>query len=153
MISVKRKLKSCLYYDCPCIYWSCWSRWRKWCKPVVAVSYMIILAVVIPLLIYHITAQTRHGRTAAWFVAGLFVLLTLPVFLAGLTQHVLNYTQPHLQKHIIRYVWIIIICYGYYYYVRPLCDRILWIVPIYSLNSVSLPSTLWGCTSSVYFMG
>ena len=85
-----------------CMQWSCWYRWRGWCKPVVAGFYLALLVVALPLLVYHLSTQDSYTKRAAWFVAGLFVLLTLPIFLYGLVQHILNYTQPHLQKHIIR---------------------------------------------------
>ena len=85
-----------------CVQWSCWQHWRGWCKPVVAAFYALVLVAAIPLLIHHFKAGQNHIKMAIWLVAGLFVLLTMPVFLAGLVQHVLNYTQPHLQKHIIR---------------------------------------------------
>lgn len=82
-------------------------RWRGWCKLAAAAFYVVVFMVVLPVLIYNIASHEDHGKDAAWFVAGLFVLLTLPVFLVGLVQHILNYTQPHLQKHIIRYTTIL----------------------------------------------
>uniref|UniRef100_A0A8C1VU11 Transmembrane protein 184C n=1 Tax=Cyprinus carpio TaxID=7962 RepID=A0A8C1VU11_CYPCA len=50
----------------------------------------------------------------AWFIAGIFVFMTIPISLWGILQHLVHYTQPELQKPII---------------------RILWMVPIYSLDS------------------
>lgn len=136
-MAVQRKARA-LLYGCGCIHWSCWYRWRGWCKPAVAAFYLALLVVALPLLTYHLSTQHSYSKRAAWFLAGLFVLLTLPIFLFGLVQHILNYTQPHLQKHIIRS--------APKFLSRPppplsnLCvflHRILWIVPIYSLNSVS----------------
>lgn len=101
MVAVKRKLRFVMY-ECGCTRWTCWRHWRGWCKPAVAAFYTVLLVVTLPMLIYHVSSKHNYTKMAAWFLAGLFVLLTLPVFLAGLVQHILNYTQPHLQKHIIR---------------------------------------------------
>ncbi|XP_075055084.1 transmembrane protein 184C isoform X2 [Mixophyes fleayi] len=61
------------------------------------------------------SAAGRVGvHTKAWFIAGIFVLMTIPISLWGILQHLVHYTQPELQKPII---------------------RILWMVPIYSVDS------------------
>lgn len=39
----------------------------------------------------------------AWFIAGVFVFLTIPISLWGILQHMVHYTQPELQKPIIRF--------------------------------------------------
>lgn len=78
------------------------------------IIYLIVLLVALPLLIFKLYEEDAGDQFKAWFVAGIFVLLTLPIFLIGLMLHIFNYTHPHLQKHIV---------------------RILWIVPIYSLSS------------------
>lgn len=102
MLTLKHKLRSCLS-GCLCTHWTCWHHWRGWFKPVIIGFYIIVLGALLPLLLYRICNEKRDKRNTMWFVAGLFVLLTIPVFLVGLMQHILNYTQPHLQKHIIRY--------------------------------------------------
>lgn len=43
-------------------------------------------------------------HTKAWFIAGVFVFLTIPISLWGILQHLVHYTQPELQKPIIRYL-------------------------------------------------
>lgn len=87
-----------------CLHRECWAYWRLTLKVSVILLYLIILCVCLPLLIWELIRQHAETRFSAWFVAGIFVLLTLPIFLWGLLQHLLNYTQPHLQKHIIRLV-------------------------------------------------
>lgn len=42
-------------------------------------------------------------HTKAWFIAGVFVFMTIPISLWGILQHLVHYTQPELQKPIIRY--------------------------------------------------
>lgn len=85
-----------------CSRLTCWQQWRFWCTPLVAVLYLVILLVFLPVLIYDLYKEETGDHFKAWFVAGIFLLLTLPVFLVGLMLHLFNYTQPHLQKHIIR---------------------------------------------------
>lgn len=87
-----------------CLHWECWAYWRLTLKVTVILLYLTILCVCLPLLIWELIRQHTETSFSAWFVAGIFVLLTLPIFLWGLLQHLLNYTQPHLQKHIIRLV-------------------------------------------------
>uniref|UniRef100_A0A8C2ILX7 Transmembrane protein 184C n=1 Tax=Cyprinus carpio TaxID=7962 RepID=A0A8C2ILX7_CYPCA len=65
--------------------------------------------------IYFLTLfLTVSTPNKAWFIAGIFVFMTIPISLWGILQHLVHYTQPELQKPII---------------------RILWMVPIYSLDS------------------
>lgn len=117
-----------------CLHWHCWRSWRLALKIAVTVFYLVILFVCLPLLIWALFKEHVKTSFSAWFVAGIFMLLTLPIFLWGLMQHLLNYTQPNLQKHII---------------------RILWIVPIYSIDSwmgLKFPQTAiyWNTLREVY---
>ena len=97
-MDVKKCLRSCF---CDCV-WPCWNHWRMWCKPLMIIVYLMVIFVVLPLLIYEMYREHADAHVQAWFVAGIFVLLTFPIFLLGLMQHLFNYTQPKLQKHIIR---------------------------------------------------
>jgi hypothetical protein len=77
------------------------------------VTYALTLLVVFPLCIYE-RNQNYSSRVEAWFIGGVFVMATLPIAMYGIIQHALHYSKPHLQKYII---------------------RILFMVPIYALNS------------------
>uniref|UniRef100_A0A3Q1GXK1 Transmembrane protein 184C n=1 Tax=Acanthochromis polyacanthus TaxID=80966 RepID=A0A3Q1GXK1_9TELE len=94
----------------PC---SC-GNWRRWIRPLVVVLYILLLIVVLPLCIWELQKSEVGTHTKAWFIAGIFVFMTIPISLWGILQHLVHYTQPELQKPII---------------------RILWMVPIYSLDS------------------
>lgn len=86
-------------------------------KRAIAIScyliYALILLVVFPLCIYE-RNQNYSGVIEAWFIGGIFVMATLPIAMYGIIQHALHYSKPYLQKYII---------------------RILFMVPIYALNS------------------
>lgn len=76
--------------------------------------YGLCLLVALPLCIMELNKHGAQTHVEGWFVGGLFVMMALPISLWGILQHLIHYTQPHLQRHII---------------------RILWMVPIYALNA------------------
>lgn len=76
--------------------------------------YILLLLVVLPLCIWELQKSGVGTHNKAWFIAMIFVIMTMPISLWGILQHLVHYTQPELQKPII---------------------RILWMVPIYSLDS------------------
>ncbi|XP_072112138.1 transmembrane protein 184C isoform X2 [Mobula birostris] len=88
--------------------------WRQWIRPLVVVLYIVGVAVAIPLCVWELQKSEVGTHNKAWFTAGIFVFMTIPISLWGILQHLVHYTQPDLQKPII---------------------RILWMVPIYSLDS------------------
>ncbi|XP_044040020.1 transmembrane protein 184C-like isoform X2 [Siniperca chuatsi] len=94
----------------PC---SC-AEWRRWIRPLVLVLYALLLVAVLPLCIWELQKDKVGTHSKAWFIAGVFVFLTIPISLWGILQHIVHFTQPELQRPII---------------------RILWMVPIYSLDS------------------
>ncbi|XP_071950957.1 transmembrane protein 184C-like [Antedon mediterranea] len=61
-----------------------------------------------------------------WFIAGMFTFVAIPISLWGILQHVVYFTRPDLQLYII---------------------RILWMVPIYGINSWM---ALYFPSSSIY---
>ncbi|XP_052582943.1 transmembrane protein 184C isoform X2 [Peromyscus californicus insignis] len=90
------------------------SNWRRWIRPLIILTYVVGILILVPLCIWERHKLKVGIHTKAWFIAGIFLLLTVPVSLWGILQHLVHYTQPELQKPII---------------------RILWMVPIYSLDS------------------
>ncbi|XP_067663082.1 transmembrane protein 184C-like [Haliotis asinina] len=92
----------------------CINRWRKWIRPLVILVYIMLLTVALPLCIWELNRTKKEVHVQAWFVGGLFVMMSLPISLWGIVQHLVYYTQPQLQRNII---------------------RILWMVPIYALNA------------------
>lgn len=88
--------------------------WRRWIRPLVMFVYIVILVVALPLMIVEFHENKTDAEVQFWFIGGLFVLLSLPISLWGILQHLVHYTEPLLQRHII---------------------RILWMVPVYAINS------------------
>ncbi|CAG9460183.1 unnamed protein product [Pedinophyceae sp. YPF-701] len=70
--------------------------------------------VTLPLIIIELNRKDHNLHFRAWFIAGLFVILTVPVTLYEVTLHMCYYTRPRLQKHVV---------------------RILLMVPIYSVDA------------------
>ena len=76
---------------------------RSWLRPVVISVYFIILCVALPLTVWELHKNRAQIHVEAWFIAGCFVFLTIPISLWGILQHLVNYTQPELQRRIVRY--------------------------------------------------
>uniref|UniRef100_A0A182W7A1 Organic solute transporter ostalpha n=1 Tax=Anopheles minimus TaxID=112268 RepID=A0A182W7A1_9DIPT len=89
--------------------------WRMWLRPLLVVLYVLFVIIVVPLLIADSVKDgfTRKGQLI--LIGGLFVLCAIPISIWQIAQHTIHYTQPQLQRHII---------------------RILWMVPIYALNAL-----------------
>ncbi|XP_053673525.1 transmembrane protein 184C [Anopheles nili] len=89
--------------------------WRVWLRPLLIVLYALFVIIVVPLLIADSVKDgfTRKGQLI--LIGGLFVLCAIPISISQIAQHTIHYTQPQLQRHII---------------------RILWMVPIYALNAL-----------------
>lgn len=104
----------------------CWKNWRLWIRPLAVIVYVLLILILTPLFVLReIRNDIPKPELGPW-VGGGFVLLAVPISFWQIMQHLVHYTQPHLQKHII---------------------RILWMVPIYAFNAVSythsgLPSIL-----------
>uniref|UniRef100_A0A0K8WFH9 Transmembrane protein 184C n=1 Tax=Bactrocera latifrons TaxID=174628 RepID=A0A0K8WFH9_BACLA len=88
--------------------------WRIWIRPLLIVTYCIFLIIVVPLLIVNSVKDGFKRNDQLILIGGLFVLSAVPISIWHIIQHVIHFTKPILQKHII---------------------RILWMVPIYALNA------------------
>eukprot|EP00658_Telonema_sp_P-2_P063889 TRINITY_DN5271_c0_g1_i1.p1 TRINITY_DN5271_c0_g1~~TRINITY_DN5271_c0_g1_i1.p1 ORF type:complete len:524 (-),score=109.53 TRINITY_DN5271_c0_g1_i1:314-1738(-) len=88
--------------------------WAHWLLRVLWVLGTLMALVGIPFGVARMHDREYETHEIAWFLAGTFVFLTIPISLWEIMQHVHHLTQPELQKPII---------------------RILWLVPIYSVSS------------------
>lgn len=80
---------------------------RSWLRPVVISIYFVILCVALPLTVWELHKNRAQTHVQAWFVAGCFVFLTIPISLWGILQHLVNYTKPELQRRIVRILWMV----------------------------------------------
>lgn len=90
------------------------AQWRLWIRPLVFVLYGSIILGLMPYLIYTLIQHGMGGFNIALLIGGIFVFMAIPITLWEIVQHLINYTKPKLQKHII---------------------RVLWMVPVYALNA------------------
>lgn len=96
------------------------SSWQQWIKAILILLYTLFVLIVVPLLIVYTVKDGFTKKDQLILVGGLFVLTSVPLCLWHILQHMLHFTKPILQKPII---------------------RILWMVPIYSGNAVSITTT------------
>lgn len=91
------------------------SSWREWIRPILILAYILFVLIVVP---YVIAETVRDGFTQQdqlILIGGLFVIVSVPLCIWHIVQHILHFNRPIEQKPII---------------------RILWMVPIYSVNAV-----------------
>lgn len=101
----------------------CLRQWRRWIRPLVGVSYLLVLCVVLPLMIVGFNVMCVEKHEQAWLIAGVFVILAIPISVWGILQHLIHYTQPSLQRYIVR--WVFNTQYSLYdeYVVMTHCDH------------------------------
>ena len=78
------------------------THWRGWIRPLVLSLYVLLLLVGLPFMIVEFQVKEKEYIWQAWFIGGFFVILAVPISLWGIMQHIIHYTQPNLQRHIIR---------------------------------------------------
>lgn len=89
--------------------------WRFWLRLLILTFYFLVIAVLLPFLVLQAIKDGINKRDYfITIIGGVFVVMTLPMSFWLIANHMMYYSKPRLQKHII---------------------RILWMVPIYSLNA------------------
>ncbi|GIL83405.1 hypothetical protein Vretifemale_12234 [Volvox reticuliferus] len=56
----------------------------------------------LPLLVWEFQRIHYDVHRQAWFIGGIFAILSVPISIYEIALHTEYYTQPHLQKHVIR---------------------------------------------------
>lgn len=79
------------------------SKWRNWIKTVVMIVYGTFILLLLPKLIIESFERKKKNDPVA-FIGGFFAVLTIPISLVGILQHMIHYSRPPLQLHIIRSV-------------------------------------------------
>lgn len=87
---------------------------KQWLSSIHIVLLIFILTFLLPVLtIVSVQREIKKQEKTA-LIGGIFVILALPISIYEITQHMVYYSRPSLQKHIV---------------------RILWMVPTYALNA------------------
>eukprot|EP00050_Salpingoeca_kvevrii_P016057 m.52223 g.52223 ORF g.52223 m.52223 type:complete len:400 (+) comp6676_c0_seq2:229-1428(+) len=68
---------------------------------------VVILFGVLPWGLYELHHHGTQTHVQAWFAAGVFVCLAVPMSVWDVAQHFRHYHNPVLQKHIIRVLWMV----------------------------------------------
>lgn len=70
--------------------------------PVLTCLYALVIVILVPVLLANSIRNGFQKQDQGALVGGAFVLLALPVAFYEIVQHMIYYTQPRLQKYIIR---------------------------------------------------
>lgn len=80
--------------------------WRFWIRVLILLFYVLIITVILPILL---VKAIKDGFKKRFYmipiIGGVFVIMTLPIAFQLIIQHMLYYSKPKLQKHIIRYIF------------------------------------------------
>jgi hypothetical protein len=80
-----------------------WLRlWRAWLRPACVVAYLVFIFTLVPILIANSVRNGFKRREQVWLVGSVFVLLAIPISIWEIIQHMVHYSKPSHQKHIIR---------------------------------------------------
>jgi len=74
---------------------------------VIWVAFTLATLVALPLTIWEFTHAGFNIKLQAWFIGGIFVILSFPVSLYEIVLHTEYYAVPKLQRHIIRILWMV----------------------------------------------
>ncbi|KAK7798387.1 hypothetical protein U0070_013846, partial [Myodes glareolus] len=81
--------KTKLFMTMPCVCNR--NNWRRWIRPLLVLIYIISILILVPLCVWELQKLKVGIHTKAWFIAGIFLLLTIPVSLWGILQHLVHY--------------------------------------------------------------
>eukprot|EP00201_Polytomella_parva_P018258 CAMPEP_0175072124 /NCGR_PEP_ID=MMETSP0052_2-20121109/19699_1 /TAXON_ID=51329 ORGANISM="Polytomella parva, Strain SAG 63-3" /NCGR_SAMPLE_ID=MMETSP0052_2 /ASSEMBLY_ACC=CAM_ASM_000194 /LENGTH=299 /DNA_ID=CAMNT_0016339521 /DNA_START=289 /DNA_END=1184 /DNA_ORIENTATION=+ len=63
--------------------------------------------IALPVTIWQFQVLKYDIHYQAWFIGGIFVILSIPISIYEIALHTEYYTQPNLQKHVIRILWMV----------------------------------------------
>jgi hypothetical protein len=64
--------------------------------------YALVIIVVLPILVVNAVNNGFKKRDQYRLIGGVFVMMALPITFWEITQHMVHYTKPSLQRYIIR---------------------------------------------------
>lgn len=85
----------------------CWGKKRKVILRWVGVFFVVVVLALLPVCIWVLRESLDQDlHIIAWFVAGIFALLTLPISAFGIILHLNHYNKPIIQRYILRIMWM-----------------------------------------------
>ncbi|KAK9876660.1 hypothetical protein WA026_014035 [Henosepilachna vigintioctopunctata] len=93
---------------------NCLSQWKSWIRPLFILTYALAALIFVPIYLFQSIEEGFQERNKEVLIGGIFAWVAVPISFWEIILHVIHYTRPKLQKHII---------------------RILWMVPIYAVNA------------------
>lgn len=63
--------------------------------------------IALPLCVYEMVRLEYQHHVIAWFVAGVFVILTVPISMFGIFLHLHYWNNPPLQRLVVRILWLV----------------------------------------------
>lgn len=79
------------------------SKWRYWIRPLFIIIYAIGAFILVPLFLIKSYENGFNKHDQEILIAGVFAWVAVFLSFWEIIQHVIHYTQPRLQKHVIRY--------------------------------------------------
>ncbi|XP_037050563.1 transmembrane protein 184C [Bradysia coprophila] len=86
---------------------NCCSQWRVWFRPIVITVYILFVIIIVPTLIVNSVRDGFSRKDQLILIGGLFVLTAIPMSVWHISQHIIHFTKPQLQKPIIRVLWMV----------------------------------------------
>ena len=69
--------------------------------------FAVLCLVALPFAVIELSDRGAENHVLAWVIAAVFVLLTVPLSVHDIVQHLLHFAKPHLQKHVVRLLWLV----------------------------------------------
>lgn len=76
--------------------------WKIWARRALYITYFSFMLLIIPVMIFELVHKGADLATIIWFLAGMATIFAVPISLWGILNHLIYFTQPKLQRHIIR---------------------------------------------------
>jgi len=84
-----------------------WGKKRKVVLRWVGIFFVCLVLIFLPVCIWVLREELNSQlHIIAWFVAGCFALLTLPISSFGIILHLNHYNKPLIQRYILRIMWM-----------------------------------------------
>lgn len=80
-----------------------WRSWGFWIGPICTSLYVLFLLFGVPYLIYQSVHDGFTKEEQLVLIGGLFVLISIPISIRLIYQHLVHFNRPNLQKPIIRW--------------------------------------------------